>query len=322
MKELNIIGGSGFIGTNLSKLFTELNLSFVNIDKNNSKRYPENRLQGDVRDIESLRETLVADSKIINLAAEHADNVTPLSLYHDVNVQGAKNICKVASEKNIDTIIFTSTVAVYGFAPLNTNETGDINPFNEYGKTKHEAEEVFTNWQQEDPSKRALVIIRPTVVFGENNRGNVFNLLQQIASSVFLMIGNGRNKKSMAYVENISSFIKYSLDFEPGVHVYNYIDKPDYNMNTLILKVKKVLGLKEGIGPRLPFSIGILIGKTFDLISKLTGRKFKVSEIRIRKFCANTLFDTSISETGFVPPISIDKGLERTLKYEFIKDNK
>jgi len=315
MKEINLIGGSGFIGTNLSELFIKLNLPFINIDKNNSKKYPKNRLQGDVRDINSLRETLVSDSKIINLAAEHADNVTPLSLYHDVNVEGAKNICKVASEKNIDTIIFTSTVAVYGFAPLNTNENGDINPFNEYGKTKYEAEEVFTNWQQEDSSKRVLVIIRPTVVFGENNRGNVFNLLQQIASSFFLMIGNGKNKKSMAYVENISSFINYSLDFEPGVHVYNYIDKPDYDMNSLILKVKKVLGRKENIGPRIPFIIGILIGKTFDLISKLTGRKFKVSEIRIKKFCANTLFDTSISETGIVQSIPTDKRLERTLKF-------
>jgi nucleoside-diphosphate-sugar epimerase len=70
-------------------------------------------------------------------------------------------------------IIFTSTVAVYGFAKIGTEESGKIAPFNDYGRTKYEAEEVFKAWQAEAPEERTLVIIRPTVVFGEQNRGNV-----------------------------------------------------------------------------------------------------------------------------------------------------
>ena len=84
----------------------------------------------------------------------------------------------------------------------------------------------------EDPKIRSLVIVRPTVVFGEGNRGNVYNLLRQIASRRFLMFGDGRNKKSMAYVENVAAFIEYSLSFKKGVHIYNYIDKPDFDMNS------------------------------------------------------------------------------------------
>jgi len=52
------------------------------------------------------------------------------------NVGGARNLCTVAHEKNIRTIVFTSTVAVYGFAPIGTDESGKIAPFNDYGRTK------------------------------------------------------------------------------------------------------------------------------------------------------------------------------------------
>lgn len=72
------------------------------------------------------------------------------------------------------------------------------------------------------------------MVFGEQNRGNVYNLLRQIASGKFIMIGSGQNRKSMAYVENVAAFIEHALGFGPGVHIYNYIDKPDFDMNTLV----------------------------------------------------------------------------------------
>ena len=75
--------------------------------------------------------------------------------------------------------------------------------------------------------KKTLVIIRPTVVFGEGNRGNVFNLMNQIAKNRFMMVGSGTNRKSMAYVENVAAFLEYSLSFQSGLHVHNYVDKPD-----------------------------------------------------------------------------------------------
>lgn len=49
-------------------------------------------------------------------------------------------------------------------------------------------------------------ILRPTVIFGERNRGNVYNLLKQISGGKFLMVGKGNNRKSMAYVGNIVAF--------------------------------------------------------------------------------------------------------------------
>jgi len=294
---------------------------FKILDKAPSQSFLDYTQLADVRSLDSLRQHIQKESVLINLAAEHHDDVRPISLYDEVNVGGAQNICTVANEKNIKTIIFTSTVAVYGFAPIGTDERGKIAPFNDYGRSKYEAEQVFKQWQAEQPEDRCLVIIRPTVIFGERNRGNVYNLLRQIASGHFIMIGKGLNRKSMGYVENISAFIEYSMSFKAGVHVYNFIDKPDFDMNTLVGKVNRLLGRSGRVGFRLPFWTGYSIGKVFDLVAVITGKRFAISSIRVKKFCVNSVYNTAIGETGFVPPVPMEKALERVVRYEFIEDH-
>jgi len=320
MQNVNVIGGSGFIGTRLMRRLRDKGVVGGKIiDKAISKEFPDLVTLTDVRSVEKLRESIVDGAVIVNLAAEHRDDVRPLSLYDEVNVVGAKNICTVAREKGVQTLIFTSTVAVYGFAPIGTDESGKINPFNDYGRTKFEAEQVFKAWQAEVPNERTLVIIRPTVVFGEQNRGNVYNLLRQIASGKFLMVGNGENRKSMAYVENVAAFIEYSMSFKPGVHIYNFIDKPDFTMNTLVGNVNRILGRPERIGFRLPFAVGYLIGKGFDLVAAITGKRFAISSIRVKKFCANSVYNTAIDKTGFIPPVPLEQALSQTVRHEFIE---
>ena len=316
-----IIGGSGFIGTRLCRRFERAGQPFMIVDKVPSQAFPASVSIADVRLVETLRESVLEGSVLINLAAEHRDDVQPLSLYDEVNVEGARNICAIAREKSVKTIVFTSTVAVYGFAPVGTNECGEISPFNDYGRTKYEAEQVFKSWQAENPEKHTLIIVRPTVVFGEQNRGNVYNLLRQIASGKFVMVGHGENRKSMAYVENIAAFIEYSMSFKPGVHIYNFIDKPDFTMNTLVANVNRILGRPEKIGFRLPFAVGYLIGKGFDLVAVITGKRFAISSIRVKKFCANSVYNTAIDKTGFVPPMPLGQALSQTVRYEFVESH-
>jgi GlcNAc-P-P-Und epimerase len=318
---IDLVGGSGFIGTRLAQRLHDWGEGFQIIDKAPSARFSELHRFADVRDMDSLRATM-SGGVVVNLAAEHRDDVRPLSLYEDVNVQGARNVCQVATEKGVRTIIFTSTVAVYGFAPANTDESGAINPFNEYGRTKWEAEQVYRQWYEEDPTNRTLVILRPTVVFGEQNRGNVYNLLRQIASGRFVMVGSGRNRKSMAYVENIAAFLEYSLSFAPGCYVYNYVDKPDFDMSALVATVREYLGASKGVGLHLPYALGLGAGYAFDMAAWATRRSFPISSIRVRKFCATTQFATSIAETGFEAPVSLEEGLRRTVRHEFLEDHR
>ena len=77
---------------------------------------------------------------VILLAAEHKDNISPISKYYDVNVTGTQNVLDAMDKFGIKKIIFTSSVAVYGLNKNNPDENFIKDPFNHYGKSKWEAE--------------------------------------------------------------------------------------------------------------------------------------------------------------------------------------
>lgn len=316
MTKITIIGGSGFVGTNLCKLLLLKQQDFEILDIKRSKQFSNKCKIADVRDIASLRET-ISGNIVINLAAVHRDDVRDTSEYYSTNVEGAENIAKVCEEKGIKKIIFTSTVAVYGFAEPGTDEHGRINPFNEYGRTKHKAEEKFREWRQRVNS--SLIIIRPTVIFGEGNRGNVFNLLNQIASRRFLMIGSGKNKKSIAYIGNVTAFLDVCISSQIKYGVFNYVDTPDLTMNELVAQVRNDLTGATGVGLRIPYWLGMILGHAADIISYLTKKKLPISAIRVKKFASSTEFTSAKKDlSNFEPPYSVSEGINRTLQSEFV----
>lgn len=314
-KKISVIGGSGFVGTNLCRKLVLKKQDFEIIDLKMSNQFPKKCKIADVRDAETLRDTITGDV-VVNLAAVHHDDISDKSEYQRTNVDGSENVALVCSEMGIKKIVFTSTVAVYGFAEPGTDETGAINPFNEYGRTKFEAEEKLKAWQVKD--QNSLIIVRPTVIFGEGNRGNVYNLFDQIASGKFLMVGAGENKKSMAYIGNVVAFLETCISTDQKYGVYNYVDSPDMTMNELVSLVRLKLKGKGGVGLRLPYWLGQLLGLTADAISFLTGKRLPVSSIRVKKFASTTEFKSSkVNLDGFSAPFLLTDSIERTLQREF-----
>ena len=152
--------------------------------------------------------------------------------------------------------------------------------------------------------------------------GNVYNLLKQISTGKFLMIGSGMNKKSMAYVGNVVTLIKDRIEKNiSGFNVFNYADKPDFSMLELISVIEDKMNISIP-KIKIPYSIGMLFGYLFDLISFLFKKKFSVSSVRIKKFCATTQFNSAKVQKTFVKPFTLKEGLNRTLEHEFIKKKK
>lgn len=318
--KIAIIGGSGFVGTRLLELLMpKPEFELLNLDIKQSETFPSITYIADVLDQSAISAGLKNVDLVVLLAAEHRDDVTPFSLYYDVNVQGMKNTLEAMSINNIKRIIFTSTVAVYGLNKVNPDENTPAMPFNHYGKSKWQAEQVLQEWYKSHQDWN-VNIIRPTVIFGEGNRGNVYNLLNQIASGRFLMIGKGNNEKSMSYIGNIIAFIEFLItEVKQGYQVYNYVDTPDFTTNDLVSQTGKVLEKKIPT-VHVPYALGILGGYGFDVLAWVLRKKLPISSVRVRKFCAVTQFNSSKAmNSGFKPPHTIAEGLKRTLLTEFGK---
>jgi nucleoside-diphosphate-sugar epimerase len=316
--KIALIGASGFVGTRLIDRLKDKH-AIVNFDKRQSIKYPELTITVDIRNKRALLPLLKGFDIVVLLAAEHRDDVLPVSLYYEVNVEGTRNVLEAIDVNGVKNIVFTSSVAVYGLNKNNPDENHPANPFNHYGKSKWQAEEVLRTWYNENPAEKSLKILRSTVIFGERNRGNVYNLLKQIASGRFLKIGKCNNKKSMAYVGNVVAFIEFLIETaKSGYEVYNYIDKPDLSMNELLALVGKSLNRKIP-AIKIPYWLGMFGGRCFDCLAWITRKKLSVSSVRVRKFCATTQFDASkVHSCGFKAPYTLSQGLDKTLQFEFV----
>lgn len=317
--KITMIGASGFVGTRLIDLLkSEPTCELKNIDLLPSHFFNEITVIGDVRNQEQMDMELKGADVVVLLAAQHRDDVSPVSLYYDTNVGGMEVTLKAMEKNGCRRIVFFSSVAVYGLNKNNPDENHEKDPFNHYGKSKWQAEQVLQKWYENHPDWN-VNIIRPTVIFGERNRGNVYNLLSQISGGKFLRVGKGTNRKSMAYVGNIVAFVKYMIEeCQEGYNVFNYIDKPDFTMNELVDLVENVLG-KHIPAVHFPYWLGMAGGYCFDLLAKITGKKLAISSVRVKKFCATTEFDSSkMLSTGFKAPYSLKEGLSRTLEFEFL----
>ena len=314
---ITLIGASGFVGTRLIDLL-KADHQIKNIDIQSSHFFQEYTVTGDVRDFNSINSLMTETDLVVLLAAQHRDDVTPTSLYYDTNVEGMKNVLKAMECNGIKRMVFFSSVAIYGLNKDNPDENTPADPFNHYGKSKWQAEQVLQEWYKTHNDWN-IDIIRPTVIFGERNRGNVYNLLHQLSTGRFFKIGNGRNVKSMAYVGNVVAFVRYMIEnVTEGYNIFNYIDKPDFNMNQLTELVCSKLG-KKIPAISFPYWIGMAGGYFFDFISFISRKKLEISSVRVKKYCSTTQYDsTKARNTGFVAPYTLSEGLTRTLEFEFI----
>lgn len=312
-QDVILIGGSGFIGSSICQRLKKNSMSFKILDKKKSLDFPNETILCDISKLNNLRESLQPCKTLINLAAVHSDDAS-WDEYYETNIIGIENIISSAEFHEINNIIFFSSVAVYGLNNIKTNEESPVAPFNFYGTSKLEGEKLFLNWESLKKD-RILQIIRPTAVFGPCNKGNIYRLIDSISKNKFLMIGSGSNKKSLAYVENISHFT-ISILFSPTSSIYNYIDKPDFTMKELVTFISLRLN-KKILNFSIPYFIGIGFGYFIDLISYLTKKKFSLSSIRIKKFCSNSVFESNYIGKKYNPPYSIKEGLYKTIEADF-----
>ena len=304
-----LIGGSGFIARRLRKELKHHEVIIVDKRRPHEIMDNESYVQWDIREEFVGNIDLGPNAVIHHLAAVHFDFQTN---FYETNVEGTKKVIEAFS--SYSKWIFYSSVATFGDSALIRDEASIQQPANDYGKSKLLMEQAIFDKIRSESLKGQIVIVRPGVVYGEWNFGNVFNLMW--LSSRFLPIGLSSNPiKSMAYVNNLVSSTLFALEkAEDGAPlVYNYVDYDQLGTKDLLRLIGKANGSKPLY---IPFRFVLGVSYILNLPFKFVGKDFLASPMRVKKFAQPTHFKADkIRELGFVQPVKPEEAVKRTINW-------
>lgn len=301
-----IFGGSGFIGTHLIKLLKAeylkpedhiYDLDIVMPGEEGVVPGVVEKIDGveyvrlDVREPIAFDFTPTPNDIIFNLAAVHRTPGHPDYAYFETNIKGAENVTAFAEKYGIKKILFTSSIAPYGAAEELKKETTLPTPNTPYGISKLVAEKIHMIWQAKDEgdnsgNHRELTIVRPGIVYGKGEHGNMTRLYKGQKGHYFVYTGRKDTIKACIYVKELCRFFAYRMienDF-PGVDLYNCTFEPAYNIQQICETMQKATGLKRHI-PLIP---GGLLMTVATIVGPLVGKKLGIHPARVKKLMIST----------------------------------
>lgn len=246
---------------------------------------------------------------VIHLAARvhiMQDNAAdPLQEFRRVNVHGTERLARQAVEAGVKRFVFISTNGVNGNSSGSRAFTEEDKPapHNPYSESKLEAEACLRDICAN--AGMALVIIRPTLVYGAGVKANFLQLIRSVNSGVPLPLATIRNKRSLIYVENLADAIACCVTNPVAAgQTYFVSDGEDVSTPELIRRIAFALGRPARLFP-FPMKVmriaGKMLGKSL-VVERVLG-SLQVDGSKIRR------------ELGWVPPYTMKEGLRATAEW-------
>ncbi len=314
-----IIGGAGYIGQNFAKyliekkLFQKIYLLDLKETNVNLRFIPKDYLlegiieykQYDIREKINFRPERPIDL-VCNFAAVHREPGHEDYEYFDTNIKGANNTCEWSDSVGCKKILFTSSISPYGEINREKDENSIIYPNTPYGISKAIAEKIHEKWQARNKENQ-LYIVRPGVVYGPYESGNLSRMIKAIKNNYFFYSDNKKIKKSAIYIEELCSFMEWIISHKKNYILANASIYPPPSVEEIAVKIMSVLG-KEKIILNLPLSLLTSIAFIIDLF--LTPFKkdhpFKVRRVQKIKVSNNVIAKFAI-KNGYKYKFDLEK---------------
>ena len=287
---LYLSGGTGFIGTSVLKYFKFEVTSLYS-------REEENKPQG--------------EEIVIHLAGKAHDlkNTAASQEYYLVNTELTKKVFDAFLESEAKVFITLSSVkAVADQVEGELTEQYNPNPITHYGKSKLLAEQYILS--QPIPEGKRVYILRPCMIHGPGNKGNLNLLYKFVSKNIPWPLGAFKNNRSFCSIDNLMFIFNELIEREDiPSGIYNLADDEPISTNELIGLIAQSQGRKpkvwnfskrfiEGIA-----SIGdkLHLPLNTDRLHKLTS-SYVVSNAKIKAALGKPL------------PVSSREGLLKTFK--------
>lgn len=294
MSKIIITGATGFVGTNLkSYLKNSFDIEPLTV------RYIPNQ------------EFEIKTDVLIHLAGKAHDlkKVSKPEDYYNSNFELTKQIFNGFLNSNARVFIFMSTVkAVADKVNGVLTEENIPDPQTHYGIAKHKAEQYILSKQL--PEGKRIYIIRPCMIHGPENKGNLNLLYKLVAKGLPWPLGDFDNQRSFLSVDNLCFMVEKIINNNIASGVYNFADDEFLSTNEVVRIISSVLNKKNRI-IKIPKAIINGIGKAGDWI------KFPLNSEKVQKLTENY----RVSNQKIKAAIGIEKlpntaqqGLEKTIK--------
>jgi nucleoside-diphosphate-sugar epimerase len=290
MSNIFVTGSSGFVGT-----------SFLNFWKRDNVRVSSRGKESNIDGAEV----------VIHLAGKAHDlkNTSSLTEYYLVNTELTKKVFDAFLASDAKVFITLSSVkAIADEVKGELTEEHVPNPITHYGKSKLLAEQYILS--KEIPEIKRVFILRPCMIHGPGNKGNL-NLLYELVNKGWPWpFGAFKNKRSFCSIDNLIFIIKELIerdDIPSGI--YNVADNEPISTDTLISLIAKSMNKKGKIFNISPSTIK-LIAKIGNII------KLPLNSERLDKLTQNYIVSNQklINAIGKELPMNAIDGMKKTLK--------
>ena len=318
-----ITGGTGFIGSRLAKSELERGNQVTVFGQTNTPAEKENiqKLQADgiifVNGSVTDRETVFSviqghDIVFHRAAAQHEANV-PDKYFYDVNVEGTRNVIDACIDSGVKRVIHGSTIGVYGVDYKGIiNEDSPLQPDNIYGKTKLEGEQLAISYTDKIP----LCVIRISETYGPGDR-RLLKLFKTINQQVFFIIGSGKNKHQLIYVDDLAYGLHLAATSEKAIgQVFILAGEEILTTENIIDTICRTVGvsLRKFRPPMWPF---VVLAYVLEHSLAPLGIQPPLHRRRLDFFRKSLVFSGEKSRDilGFKPKTSFTDGAKNTLNW-------
>lgn len=326
MQRALVTGGGGFVGLAIVRKLVAMGIETSVAGRNH---YPEAErlgarcLRGDIRNPEFLRQAVAGCDTVFHAAAK-AGIWGERQEYYSVNVTGTGNVIEACRQGGVRRLVQTSTPSVVfngrdiegGDESLPYSE----NPLCRYAATKIMAEKMVLAANSENLKTLA---IRPHLVWGPGDTQIIPRLLQRGRDGDLRIVGSGRNKVDITYVDNVAhAHILAAENLENSASAAGEAFFISQGQPVVLWEWINDLFARVGLPPvnrriSLPaaYRIGWLLEKTYALLRRR--QEPKMTRFLAEQLAMSHWFSINKAQSilAYAPLVSGGTGMEKLLQW-------